>query len=660
MRYLVTGATGLVGRHLMERLLARGGTVHALVLPGEEELLEGLRSRWGAGAERVVALPGDITLPWLGLDARVLAELAGIDHVVHLAALRDPAAEPVQMRAVNVEGTQHVIDTAAKLGAGRLHHVSTIAVAGAYPGRFREEMLREARGLDNPYARSKHRAELLVREGCTTPWRVYRTGLVVGHSRTGEMIRADGPYHLLPAIKRLAALPAQLPLVGLDGGRVHLVPVDYVADALDHLVHLPAWDGATFHLVERDPPTLGQVVNAFSRAAGGPRFAVRIDARALRVVPGAVRTVVGALPPVHRTRNALLHGLGIPRQVTTHLLRTTRFETTNAERALAGTGIAVPPIESYAGALWSYWERELERPVPGILGRRDRFRGRVALVTGASSGIGLETAKLLAARGCEVVLVALDADELEPVRAEIAATGAAVHAYAANLADLEEADRVIAEILAAHGRVDILVNNAGRSIRRSVTYAYDRLHDLQRTAQLNYFGAARLILGVLPGMRERRSGHVINISSIGVQTRQPRFSAYVASKAALDAFSESLACEVVDDGVRFTTIHMPLVRTPMIAPTRHYRYFPALSPTAAAQLVARAIEQRPVHVSSALGKLGEVAHALTPRTAETILNVMHHLEPESPRARGEAHEERAPELTVERRELRYLFGSIHW
>ena len=656
MAYFVTGGTGFVGRHLVDRLAARGERIHVLVPDGEEKMFADLAQRWSAA--QVVALRGDVTTPWLGLSSDDLARLEGVEHVFHLAAVRDPQADPVRMRAVNLDGTNHLLDTAEKVGAGRVHILSTVGVAGSYPGRFREEMLIEARGLENTYFRTRHRAEQVVRDRCELPWRVYRTGIVVGHSRTGEALRADGLYHLFPTIKRLAVLPSWLRLIGVDGGRVHVVPVDFVADAIDHIAHADGWDGATFHLVDRDPPTLGRVVDALSRAAGGPRLPVRLDARALRVVPGSVRTVAAALPPVHRTRNALLHGLGIPRQALLDLLKTTRYETENTRRALAGTGLRVPDIRTYADKLWQYWERELEQPVPGVLAELDHFRGRVALVTGASSGIGLETARQLAARGCALILVALDG--LEPVRAELAAAGCEVSAYEANLADLDDVNRLMAVILAEHDRVDILVNNAGRSIRRSVQYAYDRMHDLQRTVQLNYYGAARLILGVLPGMRERRYGHIINISSIGVQTNQPRFSAYVASKAALDAFSRSLATEVVDDGVSFTTIYMPLVRTPMIAPTKHYRYFPTRSPEDAAGMVVDAIARRPTRVSSTLGNVGQALHALAPKSTEAVLNLMYHLEPDTPQARGEPHEEHIPDLTVERRAFRYLYRAIHW
>ena len=141
---------------------------------------------------------------------------------------------------------------------------------------------------------------------------------------------------------------------------------------------------------------------------------------------------------------------------------------------------------------------------------------------------------------------------------------------------MSDIERMAKEVLQEHGRVDVLVNNAGRSIRRSIALSYDRFHDFERTMQLNYFGAVRLILTLLPVMRQhspdgRYGGHIINISSIGVQTNTPRFSAYVASKAALDAFSRCIASEVIDDGVHLTTIHMPLVRTPMIAPDQDVR-----------------------------------------------------------------------------------------
>jgi NAD(P)-dependent dehydrogenase (short-subunit alcohol dehydrogenase family) len=662
MNYLVTGGTGFVGRHLVDRLVARGGTVHLLVLPSEEELFDELSVRWLDGPGHVGALAGDVTRPWLDLDDADLASISDVDHIFHLATLRDFEADPVRIRRVNVDGTRNVIETAERVRARRLHHVSTIGVAGRYPGRFAESMLREGRGLDNAYYRTKHRAERLLHSDCGVPWRVYRPGMVVGHSQSGETLRADGLYHLFPAVKRLAGLPLPqgLPLLGVDGGRVHVVPVDYVADAIDAIAHADGLDYQTFHLVDREPPTFGEALDAVSRAAGGPSFPVRIDARATRVIPGSVRTLFGALPPVHKTRNAVLHGLGIPKQPLALLLNSTRFETENTDKALADTGIRVPRLADYADALWAYWEDHFDRPIPGIRTERERFKGRTILVTGASAGIGLETARQLAERGSKLILVALYMHELEPVVAELRAGGADVSAYEANLMDLDAVEALVGQVIADHGGVDVLVNNAGMSIRRSVTYAYDRMHDYERTMQLNYFGAVRLTLGLLPGMRERRYGHVVNISSIAAQTNQPRFSAYVASKTALDAFSRTIGTEVVDDNVHFTNIHMPLVRTAMIAPTAHYRYFPTISPEEAGGMVVRAIAQRPMRLASGLGTFGEVAYALTPKTANTILNLGFHLFPDSPRAKGEEHPDRLPDLLPEGRALTYLLRAVHW
>jgi len=276
--------------------------------------------------------------------------------------------------------------------------------------------------------------------------------------------------------------------------------------------------------------------------------------------------------------------------------------------------------------------RVLDRLRGGSL--EEAVEGRVVLITGASSGIGRTTAVRVGAAGGTVLLVARGVEALEEARAEVEAAGGSAHVHRCDLSDLDDIERMAAEVLAAHGRVDVLVNNAGRSIRRSVALSYDRMHDYQRTMQLNYFGAVKLILALLPGMRERRSGHIVNISSAGVQLSVPRYSAYVASKAALDAFSRCIAPEVQGDRVRITTIYMPLVRTPMIAPTGLYRSFPALTPEQAAELVCNAIAHRPKRVATPFGNLVEIAYALNPRSVDLVVNNAYNLFPDSRAARG--------------------------
>jgi len=211
-----------------------------------------------------------------------------------------------------------------------------------------------------------------------------------------------------------------------------------------------------------------------------------------------------------------------------------------------------------------------------------------------------------------VILVSRSRDKLEDLRSEIKSAGGRAEVFPCDLAKMEAIDAMAAAVLKKHGRVDILVNNAGRSIRRSVHESLDRFHDFQRTMQLNYFGAVRLLLLVLPGMKERQHGHVINISSIGVQAYPPRFGAYVASKSALAALSRCLGPEVADDGIAVTNIHMPVVRTPMIAPTGIYKSFPTISPEEAAEMVLSAVLTRNPEVSTRLGKLGETVDVVAP------------------------------------------------
>jgi short-subunit dehydrogenase len=660
MAYFVTGGTGFIGRFLVARLLERGAVVNVLVRKESRRKLDELRTRLGATKQELIGVVGDLTAPTLGVSRAELRRLDGeIAHVFHLAAVYDLEADSTHQRIVNIEGTRHALELAAAVDAGCFHHVSSIAAAGRYPGRFTEDMFSEAVGLDHPYFRTKHLSEKVVREESTVPWRVYRPGIVVGHSETGEMDKIDGPYHFFPALKRLAALPKQLPLIGVEGGRAHIVPVDFVADAIDHIAHVPGRDGQTFHLVESEPPRVGVAVNAFARAAGAPTFPIRLDARAASVIPSPLRTVIGALPPLHRALNTVLYGLGIPREPLTYLTNPTRFDTTNTEEALAGSGIAVPPLEGYAQVLWDYWAANLQQRVPGLLSKRDRVKGRVALVTGASSGIGREAAKQLAARGAEVICVARSVEDLETLRKEIEEAGGVAYVERGDLADLDDVARLVTDVVSRH-KVDILVNNAGMSIRRSVALSYDRMHDYQRTMQLNYFGAVRLTLGLLPGMRQRGYGQIINVSSIGVQTNQPRFSAYIASKSALDAFSRSIATEIVDNGVAVTTIYMPLVRTPMIAPTNIYKMFPALSPEEAGEMIVRAVEDRPKRMATRLGTVGEIGYAIAPKAFDALMNFGFNLFPDSAAARGEDAHGDAEGLMPERRAFAYLFRGIHW
>jgi NAD(P)-dependent dehydrogenase (short-subunit alcohol dehydrogenase family) len=250
----------------------------------------------------------------------------------------------------------------------------------------------------------------------------------------------------------------------------------------------------------------------------------------------------------------------------------------------------------------------------------DAVAGKTVLITGGSSGIGEAAAKKIAAAGGAVALVARTLENLEKVADDIRGEGGAAHVYPCDLADTDAIAAMADKVLADLGGVDILVNNAGRSIRRSLALSYDRIHDYQRTMQLNYLGAVQLILKFIPGMRERGFGHIVNVSSVGVQTRAPRFGAYIASKAALDSLCDALQAETVSDNVRFTTVHMALVRTPMISPTTMYDKFPTLTPDQAAGVITDAIVHRPRRVSSPFGQFAAVADAVNPAVMDRVRN----------------------------------------
>jgi NAD(P)-dependent dehydrogenase (short-subunit alcohol dehydrogenase family) len=284
--------------------------------------------------------------------------------------------------------------------------------------------------------------------------------------------------------------------------------------------------------------------------------------------------------------------------------------------------------------------------------------GQAAVViTGASSGIGRATALAVARAGGVPLLVARSADKLEEVQAEIQAAGGSAQVYSCDITDEEAVAATVKQMVADHpSGIDFLVNNAGRSIRRSIQLSYDRMHDFERTIDLNYFAAVRMILSLLPHMTERQFGHIVNVSSIGVQTAPPRFAAYVASKAALDSFSRVVASETFGEGVTFTTIHMPLVRTPMIRPTRIYDAFPTLSPDDAADLVLRALTDRPKRLSTRLGTFGEVSYAVAPKLVDAVLHVAYRVFPDSKAAGGD------DQVSLGRgaKAMARLLPGVHW
>ncbi len=665
MSYFVTGATGFVGKFLVKNLLKREGTIYVLVRKASVKKLEAIYPWWGLDdkQKRIVPIIGDIAKPKLGIAAADITKLKGkIKHLFHLAAVYDLSADAESQRIANIDGTRNTVEFAEAVKAGIFHHTSSIAAAGLYDGTFREDMFEEAEELDHPYFRTKHDSEAIVRNECKVPWRVYRPGMVVGHSQTGEIDKIDGPYYFFKFIQKMRnMLPQWMPTIGIEGGRINIVPVDYVVDAMDYIAHKKGLDDACFHLTDPDPARIGEILNMFAKAAHAPQMTMRLNAKMFSFIPSYVLSGLMSVAPVRRARNQILNDLGIPKDVFTFISYPTRFDNRDTVKALKGSGIAVPKLEKYAWRLWDYWERNLDPDLFIDRSLAGKVKDKVIVVTGGTSGIGEATAIKLAEAGAKVVIVARDPEKAQLTLNKIKESGGHAKFYSCDLADLTSCDKLVASVLKDYGTCHYLVNNAGRSIRRGIANSYDRFHDFERTMQLNYFGSLRLIMGFLPSMVKQGKGHIINISSIGVLTQAPRFSAYVASKAALDAFSGCAASEFYDNNVHFTTINMPLVRTPMIAPTKMYNSVPTLSPEQAADLVVEAIVYKPVRIATRLGIFGAIIHAISPKLTQIILNTAFRMFPDSPAAQGKKGEAaKEVEMTPEAVAFAQITQGVHW
>ncbi|MFL5956934.1 MAG: SDR family oxidoreductase, partial [Solirubrobacterales bacterium] len=440
MAYFVTGGTGFIGRHVIECLLDREGDIHVLVRAGSVDKLDKLVDRWAteraaqngtAVRERIKPVVGDLNEPRMGVSDEDLAAVKGnVDHFFHLAAVYDMTADDETNVRSNVDGTRHAVELANAIEAGIFHHTSSIAAAGLYKGLFREDYFDEGQKLPSAYHRTKFESERIARTQTTVPWRVYRPAIVVGNSKTGEMDKIDGPYYFFKAIQKARHyLPEWFPLVGPEMGWTNVVPVDYVAAAMDHIAHTPGLDGQAFHLTDPKGQRSGEVINAFAKAAHAPHLAMRIDRRLIQALPKGTLSMLMKLPAVKDVRKTVLSDFGIPDEVVDFIGLTAQFDTRDTERALEGSGIALPPLSSYASKLWDYWERNLD---PDIF--RDRsfegaVNGKLVVITGASSGIGQAAAHKIAAAGGIPILVARTQEKLEATKRSIEDRGGTAYAY---------------------------------------------------------------------------------------------------------------------------------------------------------------------------------------------------------------------------------------
>ncbi len=576
----------------------------------------------GVHGALVRRVSGDLSAPNLGLTKDGLRALSDAAHCFNVAALYDINADPDALETINVEGTKQLLSALEEARfEGTLHHVSSIAVAGDFAETFTEAMFQEGQGLPGAYHRSKFASEKLVRES-GLDFRIYRPSAVVGDSRTGAMDRIDGVYFSFGAIKRLAyALPrwARIPVPRIRGS-FNLVPVDYVADAITQIAFTRS-DARVFHLVDPKPPSLLKMADMFVAAAGGPRLGPAVDVTKL---PGMNKTValLSMLPSLRELREAFLKDLGLPSRGLSVMNTKVRFDDSNTRAALLGSGIDCPPLRSYARTLYRYYEDHLDPMTQRAARYRRALAGKVVLVTGASRGIGLVVAQTAAEAGAKVLLVARDAEKLEIAVEGIREAGGEAHAYPADLSSFDEVDALADSLLARHGGVDVLIHNAARSIRRPIVASIDRFHDYERTMALNYFAPVRLTLRLLPSLRER-SGTISHVLTMGVLIPGPYFAAYLATKAALDAFGDSLMAELQHEGIHVSSVYLPLVKTEMMAPVQEYAgRRDVMTPTRAAAMILDGVVDRRRRVMTPLGGFFAFSNRATPATTSRILNLL--------------------------------------
>ncbi|MEZ4323820.1 MAG: SDR family oxidoreductase [Polyangiales bacterium] len=635
----ITGGTGLIGRFTVAGLLRRGAHVSLLVRPASlgsrAERLEQLRavSAEPGCSGSLTVVTGDAGLPGLGLDEPGRVALRGAQHVFHLAALYDITASEEALLAANAVGTRHLLEALGPNFRGVLHHVSSIAVAGDYQGTFSETMFDEGQSFPHAYHRSKYDAERQVRASGLA-YRVYRPSAVVGHSQTGEMDRVDGPYLGFEGLQQLAGtFPrwVRLPMPKIRG-RMNLVPVDYVADALVHigLAARPDDDashGRVFHLVDPAPPSFAAMTGLFLREMHGPGLGVQLDVRSVPGVENALN-LANMLPSVATLRRDVLEDLGLPAEGLSALNLRVRFDDHHTQAALAGTGVACPRLADYVRPMVRYYDDHLSYAHQRPARYARALAGQRVLVTGASRGIGAEVARQAARAGAELLLVARGGEALEVLASELRSTGGRVTVYPTDLSDLAAVDALAARVTEEHGGVDVLVHNAAHSIRRSIAESRTRFHDYERTMQLNYFAPVRLTMQLLPGLRER-GGSVCHVLTMGVLIPGPFFSAYLASKAALEAFGNSLAAECHHEGVHVSNIYLPLVRTEMMAPTKEYAdRKDIMTPERAAHMVLDGVVDRRRLVMTGQGRFYSISNRVSPKTTTRILNLLHRVFPE--------------------------------
>ncbi|KZX58066.1 hypothetical protein A3709_20865 [Halioglobus sp. HI00S01] len=629
-KVVVTGATGFLGTQIVDRLLTEGGTeLHLVVRNQETKSAVAKIGLWRESADRTSS---SITLHNLDLtqEFEIPAEARGAKHVFHCAGLYDMSAPEALLFDVNVKGTENLLNALSRADfKGVFHHVSTLAVAGDYSGKFKEAMFDEKQNFKHPYSESKYVSELRVREERNFETRIYRPAAIMGDSNTGYADRFDGLYYMLNPLKSLlATMPKLLPLPLPRGlAKMALVTVDFAANSIVDIA-MSDTEENTFHITDGKNYDMADIVKAYVEEIDPRRTILRIES--WMIMPMIERWIkpFAKLKTIDNLRASYERLCNIP---------TGAFDgfnpnlTVDASRTLAiaeSKGRNVPTLKTYAKTTMAYFNSQEENV--RRLTNEKYVSGRKVVVTGASSGIGESLAYQLSAMGAEIVLVSRTEKDLNRVADQIQIQGGTAHVVQADLGDRDSVANLIETIKRDHSDVTMLFNNAGVSVRKRIDERLDRPDDLYRTAEVNYLGPACLMLGLIPLFKANGQGHIINSLSTVASYPVPRFGAYSASKAALGAWSQVTAIEYMADNIYTTDVYLPLVRTRMIEGTSEYQdsdYSYMIGPEKAASDMLLNLSHKPREVNFGLKAL-PVVKAAAPDLNTVYLNAIYRMFPD--------------------------------
>ncbi|MBR0838852.1 SDR family NAD(P)-dependent oxidoreductase [Bradyrhizobium liaoningense] len=624
--FVVTGASGFLGKQLLIELACRSSARHVFALVGKSDpatLRNWLRARNVVPANLTV-LPAQIHASDCGVSLEALGEFRNCDiHVIHCAAHYDLDDDDWnKCFDTNVTGTANAIALARRIGAVSFNLVSTIAVAGEYPGVWTESHFREAKRWSNNYGRTKYQAEGLVREAGLPATKIFRLGVLVGDTQTGTYFKPDGIYKFFPALNgALRYLPSGMPLPSIGWANIPICPVDHAARVIASLATQANTGLSVHHVFEDTSYSVDDILEIFVKSADHDGFVVPTGSSHILTWLGELTRHDRVLDRLKDELLDALKELDVPTNLLKELRQPTQFINVETSRRLASMGITSPELPDYAPRLWRAWQAG--RTIQRRHQTATHFEDRNVLLTGGTSGIGKAIARKLALRKANIVVLARNRDAFEKLRISLGNPG--VEKLRFIDCDLLN-DSAISDALAELSRdkwiPDVFIHAAGLSVAREFLKMSAQADETKRMTQVNFLSAVTLLRSLLPGMIDRGGGHVVALSSISSEMDVAEYASYSASKTALDQFFTSLRSELLGKGIRFGTLHLPLVKSPMTNRNIKLRNFPMMSEDAAASRVIEAILAGRFRTSMPYGKVFAVMKSIFPRGSLVLSTVM--------------------------------------